>query len=88
VTYVALTLLLVFGHLAVFGGEEANPKGKSPSLLVGLPIAVKGVPRDTNEALHGANHGLARFNRANERKRERTQKGRALERQLRTQHAK
>lgn len=88
VTYVALPLLLVFGCLAVFGGEKEKPKAKAPSLITESLIAVTGVLGELNEALDGVNDGLARFNRANELKRERGQNERALERQLRTQRAK
>lgn len=87
-TYGATLILLISGCVAVFGGGKAKASVKSPSLIVESMTAVTGVLNDFNEAMDGVNHDLARFNRANELKRQRTEQERATERQLRTERAK
>lgn len=87
-TYIALPILLISGCIAVFGGGKAKTPVKSPSLIVESITVVTGVLNDFSEAMDGVNHDLARFNRANELKRERTEKERAAERELRLQRAK
>jgi hypothetical protein len=88
VTYVGLPILLVSGYFMVFGRSETKAAAKSPSLVVASMSAVSGLLGDFNDAMDGVNHDLAQFNRKNELKRERTEKERAAERELRLQRAK
>jgi hypothetical protein len=82
-TYVAAPILLVSGYVVLFKRGRTKTAPKSPSLFVESTGAVSGLLEDFNEAMDGLNDDLARNNRKNELKRQRTEKERAAERELR-----
>jgi hypothetical protein len=82
-SYVALPILLISGYIMLFGGRQAKPAPKSASLFVESMDAVSGLLGDFNDAMDGLNDDLARTNRKNELKRQRTEKERAAEKELR-----
>jgi hypothetical protein len=88
VSYVGLPILLVSGYFMVFGSPKTETPVRSPSLIVEAMGAVSGLANDFSDAMDGVNNDLARFNRKNELKRERTEKERIVERELRLQRAK
>jgi len=82
-TYAALVILPVSGYFMLFGRRKAKPAARPPSVLVESMDAVSGLIGDFSEAMDGLNSDLARRNRSNALKRERTEKERAAERNLR-----
>jgi hypothetical protein len=80
---VALPILVISGYIMVFTRAKAKVEVKPPSLLVESMGAVSGLLGDFGDAMDGVSNDLARINRKNELQKQRTEKERAAEGQLR-----